>query len=402
MNADHEPFLAAIRATPHDTAARLVYADWLQERDDPRHELIRVCEAMREVPVWSDRYWQLKARRNELWTAAPLDWLESTGYDGSRYDPVFRDSVPADVRGRWRLIREFTERWHGVAVPDCGGREAEVRAEELRLGLDLPESVREFIAYMHDLEQPGTPEHARWRDLSLFHCAFYQLGRLAAHPALSLLYYTLDGTYLGVDPTSPADADPPVHFLWDGRPVPEGVESPVFVEPSLSLAVLGGLFIELPAAGSMDTTRADPDDLLARLAADFPVRARFDDADVFESDEMLVLVGGFRRSYGDPAGREFRALVRRPVPVGSVPEYLFGDDDRRTRSAGLLGPEWFRRQQAEIDRDPDARPSPRWASVFRRDQADRARLAEYPHLADPDPPAAPAAPPHEPDDDLPF
>src|SRR3954468_15073383 len=146
-----EDFLGAIQATPGDTALRLAYADWLEERGDPRHELVRVCEAMRAVPVWSDQYWGLKARRNELWTSFPFGWLEATGYDGSYYDPVFRDGVPEGWRERWRLVREFTERWHGVAVPDVGGWRPEVRQTEDRLGLALPPSVREYVAYAHDL-----------------------------------------------------------------------------------------------------------------------------------------------------------------------------------------------------------------------------------------------------------
>ena len=62
---DPDPLLDAIRRTPADRTLRLAYADWLEERDDPRYELVRVCEAMRDVPVYSDRYWALKARRND-------------------------------------------------------------------------------------------------------------------------------------------------------------------------------------------------------------------------------------------------------------------------------------------------------------------------------------------------
>ncbi len=153
---DEAAFLAAMRAAPAARLTRHVYADWLEERGDPRHELVRVCEAMRAVPVWSDDYWQWKARRNELWTRFPIEWLEATGYDGSDYDPIFRDGVPDGVRERWRLIREFTERWHGVSVPDVGGRRDVIAREEARLGLTLPESVRELIAFTHDVGVKGT------------------------------------------------------------------------------------------------------------------------------------------------------------------------------------------------------------------------------------------------------
>jgi uncharacterized protein (TIGR02996 family) len=60
--SEDKVFLQDILASPEDADLRLIYADWLEERADPRSELIRVCQAMRGVPVWSDRYWELKAR----------------------------------------------------------------------------------------------------------------------------------------------------------------------------------------------------------------------------------------------------------------------------------------------------------------------------------------------------
>lgn len=39
---EEQPFLDEIRANPDDDAARLVYADWLEERGDVRAEYLRV------------------------------------------------------------------------------------------------------------------------------------------------------------------------------------------------------------------------------------------------------------------------------------------------------------------------------------------------------------------------
>src|SRR5262245_41684171 len=122
--------LAAIGADPKDRAVRLVYADWLDERSDPRGELVRVEEEMRRLPVFSDRFWLLKARRNELRSQAPDDWLEAMGYDGTACPPTFAHGVPDGWRERWRLIREFVERWHRIPLGDVGGRETEVRHAE--------------------------------------------------------------------------------------------------------------------------------------------------------------------------------------------------------------------------------------------------------------------------------
>ncbi len=156
-------FLDAIAANPADRTVRLAYADRLEERNDPRHELVRVCERMRQVPVYSDEYWQLKARRNELRAGCAAEWLAATGYDGSDYDPIFRDGVPGGWKGRWRLVREFTERWRGIPMPDVGGRPEEVRAAEARLGVALPPSVREYVAYAHDVF-PGPDDRTVLRD----------------------------------------------------------------------------------------------------------------------------------------------------------------------------------------------------------------------------------------------
>jgi uncharacterized protein (TIGR02996 family) len=152
---DEAAFLAAIRAAPADLAPRLVYADWLDERGDPRGELIRIEEQMRALPAFADRFWELKPRRNELRQRADPDWLAAFGY-GTEYRPVFDHGVPDDWTGRWRLIRESVERRHGIPMGDVGGRAEEVRAAEGRLGLTLPPSVREWVAFAHDVGLEGT------------------------------------------------------------------------------------------------------------------------------------------------------------------------------------------------------------------------------------------------------
>jgi uncharacterized protein (TIGR02996 family) len=49
-HADHAAFLAAVVAAPHDDLPRLVYADWLDERRDPRGEFIRVQIELTRAP----------------------------------------------------------------------------------------------------------------------------------------------------------------------------------------------------------------------------------------------------------------------------------------------------------------------------------------------------------------
>ena len=84
--SDEPHLLRAIAETPDDAALRLVYADWLEDNGEPgRSELVRVCERIRGVSVFSDEYWLLKARRDELRPGCPAEWLAATGYDGSRF-----------------------------------------------------------------------------------------------------------------------------------------------------------------------------------------------------------------------------------------------------------------------------------------------------------------------------
>ena len=76
--ADELAFLAPIVAIPSDLTTRLVYADWLDEHDDPRAEFIRVeCELATLDPS-AERATNLRARsatlRSEL-AANPL-WTE--------------------------------------------------------------------------------------------------------------------------------------------------------------------------------------------------------------------------------------------------------------------------------------------------------------------------------------
>jgi uncharacterized protein (TIGR02996 family) len=43
---DEDAFLQTILTSPHDPSPKLVFADWLEERGDPRAELIRLLHAL--------------------------------------------------------------------------------------------------------------------------------------------------------------------------------------------------------------------------------------------------------------------------------------------------------------------------------------------------------------------
>jgi uncharacterized protein (TIGR02996 family) len=157
--SQEKAFLKSISASSSDRTPRLVYADWLEERGDRRAELIRVEKEMRQVPIYSDRYWQLKPQRNKLGGRTDQKWLQTMKY-GTDYEPVFPE-VPAGWEERWRLLREFTERWHGIPMPDAGGRATDIPVSDLLYpcSLFIPHSVFHIVRACLDFFQASRYEH---------------------------------------------------------------------------------------------------------------------------------------------------------------------------------------------------------------------------------------------------
>jgi uncharacterized protein (TIGR02996 family) len=72
---EEQAFLAAIAANPSDATARLVFADWLTERDDPRGEWLRVRTQLAlgtDPAVELTRY---EDRERELAPTVLADWF---------------------------------------------------------------------------------------------------------------------------------------------------------------------------------------------------------------------------------------------------------------------------------------------------------------------------------------
>jgi uncharacterized protein (TIGR02996 family) len=72
---DEPAFLRAICAAPDDMAPRLVYADWLDERSDPRTEFVRVQVRLRELSYLDPEYESLHVRERGLRLVFPPEWL---------------------------------------------------------------------------------------------------------------------------------------------------------------------------------------------------------------------------------------------------------------------------------------------------------------------------------------
>jgi uncharacterized protein (TIGR02996 family) len=82
---EESAFLRACFAAPDDAAPRLVYADWLDERHDPRAEAVRLAEKFREVDDAGRQRFALPARIRARFG----DWLwrRLLGYVHPVFDP---------------------------------------------------------------------------------------------------------------------------------------------------------------------------------------------------------------------------------------------------------------------------------------------------------------------------
>jgi uncharacterized protein (TIGR02996 family) len=302
-------FLEAIAATPDDRHLRLVYADWLEDQGDARAGLIRVEEEMRLLPVWADRYWELKPRRNELRQSVPQQWRETLRY-GVDYEPAFRDGIPDGWRERWRLIREFHERWRDIPLGDVGKHRDEIQALEQFLGGAIPPSVREWIAFHQDLEQ-YSPSMLRDR---------FIIEPVPGCEALSLLLQAEGDYYWAVREDDLDLDDPPVHGYWEG---PVGFHHHERRAASVTDWVLGRVIWCARGHSGFSVEFPDGARLLRQLTEVFPPPVAFERALLFELPNLRVQL----------MGEHFSAEMRCPMQREQVPAFFW----EYTRNGGGHG-----------------------------------------------------------------
>lgn len=74
-------FLRAIKENPEDDAPRLIFADWLEKRGDPRGEFIRLQCALARMDKHGPRRADLARREEELLQQHKKVWLRQLGVD---------------------------------------------------------------------------------------------------------------------------------------------------------------------------------------------------------------------------------------------------------------------------------------------------------------------------------
>ena len=89
MRTEPDGFLTRIREQPDDDGPRLIYADWLDEQNDPRGEFIRTQLALARLPDFDRRRPELErleskhlSRHESLWSE-PFRGFEQAPEAGS-------------------------------------------------------------------------------------------------------------------------------------------------------------------------------------------------------------------------------------------------------------------------------------------------------------------------------
>lgn len=295
--AEERSFLKAIRATPGDRTARLVYADWLEEHNDARGKLIRIEEELQTTPIHSDRYWELKPRRRALLASAERAWLKQMGYGSTDYQPVFAD-VPAGWKERWRLLREFIERWHQIPIDDVGGPlkpiprgksrpmvEADLHTvnaamNDPKVSAGLPPSLREWIVFIRDLQLGLKDFGGGSGDQHVFWDSGERISFLQRDGGR-------DGCFVRGEQRH--DLDPPVWWEDNTRQLPHP-DSSHLVSPRVTTLALHYLLTQYePEFGESHTRQNMTKKVVRQLANYFPVQSEFDGIQMFERHNVIAL-----------------------------------------------------------------------------------------------------------------
>jgi uncharacterized protein (TIGR02996 family) len=202
-----EPFLQAIVASPEDDAPRLIYADWLEERGDPRGEFIRTQVALARMGMDDQRWGRFMGRQSALLDEHRAAWLGESWNEalgGVRFRRGFVHEVAIHPRLLHQAAEDFFRHFPLVRrVRFCetrgGGRELldfsreskEYYADLLRLpylaGLEALSLRGNHVGDEAVIALAGSPHVAGLKSLDLHHNGIGDTGveALLASPYLT-------------------------------------------------------------------------------------------------------------------------------------------------------------------------------------------------------------------------
>jgi uncharacterized protein (TIGR02996 family) len=165
-------FVSAILESPEDDTPRLIYADWLEERGDPRGEFIRLQCARAALPDWDRRARLLLRQENALLDQHGAAWWgELPSLEGIIWEDFERGFVSSVMASSFAaLYRHAKKIWQAAPV-----RHVTVTGKSERVRLDRRQALPQL------------------RSLTVFFRALsgLDLGQVADAPLLSTLR-TLD------------------------------------------------------------------------------------------------------------------------------------------------------------------------------------------------------------------
>lgn len=201
------------------------------------------------------------------------------------YEPCFA-SIPDSVPDRWTLLREFVSRWHNLNLPLLRDPERAARDIEYSLNRQLPNSIREWVAFAHDLVAINSFEHVM-RDI-------FEVSRMNRFSCTTLMIQGEGDVYWTIADKNADLDDPPVDCLHrdiDTNEWTEGWND----SRSLTSFALGHMAYFL-GPGFVRTKDID-DSVVSAMEQEFPIAVDFDGLRVYEMTNMISFVQ--RRSVDD-------------------------------------------------------------------------------------------------------
>jgi|GEM_PF-3510960 len=225
------------------------------------------------------------------------------------YQPCFA-TVPDSWLGRWGLLREFTRRWHGLSLRPPGRYSSRVEREQSKLGIVLPPSFQEWLAFADELLAQDAFEILR-------DC--YEITRIEEQGATSLLLQGEGDVYWAIRDENLTDSDPPVDtYCLDYESGDEDRFSLCGTEwPHITTFIFGHMAHFLDGKGGGCFVRVEAtDDFLNEMHKAFPVNSCFDTIHIFEKQDLIVLI--LPTEY-DPEKYHMLVEVFRPIPMSDIP-----------------------------------------------------------------------------------
>jgi uncharacterized protein (TIGR02996 family) len=102
-----EAFIQHIQAHPDDAGLRLIYADWLEERNDPRAAFLRAEAELAALPKKNKRRVALRARLREMAREIDPDWLAAI--DRAPVENCGHDQFEFECPKRWEELKPTGE-----------------------------------------------------------------------------------------------------------------------------------------------------------------------------------------------------------------------------------------------------------------------------------------------------